>query len=139
MGESQQPSVRTFSLRGLLLAMACVAILAGWLVDRGQIQTLSRQVEAIDDLFELRLSQRSLVGRQLSDVPEIELLADGIYRPGQDDYKQILEVYELQAYDGDTLYFLTPTGHNEGSFYFFVFERNGVITHTVNQFSGIFS
>ena len=82
---SPPPRAGSFSLREVLLATAIVAVSLGWIVDRIAIsvrnqalQDRIRIAEEVEDQLENRYMDNAIIGRPVTDFPDLFLLADDI-------------------------------------------------------------
>ena len=72
-----------FSIRGLMILIAWIAVIGGWFTDRylleAKIQELeakNQSAEVLQDPLERRLMTQKLIGQSLVDLPEVGVLAD---------------------------------------------------------------
>lgn len=73
----------TFTLRSLLIATTFIAILIGWCVDHARMLNMQMELqsrlagkEKLEDPMERQFMTPTVVGKELKDIPLLEILAD---------------------------------------------------------------
>ena len=130
----------TYSTRKLLGLTAFCGICFAWVVDHStsamQIAKLESRVakaEQLEDMLERKFMTPTVIGRKVTDFPELRLLVDHTIVPGDEFYRHCLDKITYpdvidESSDHEIFYFdLTNTGIEGDPFDFFLLVSDGVI------------